>query len=133
MQHTQKLVDKAKPIIKEDACMKCYDETQPLYLETDASGARLGAALIQTRSSTSCPRDKAPDNSILSPIMFASKNTSSMERRYSNIERQALGILYGLMKLHYYCFVREGSIIRDHKPLVVIFKNDVAILSQRIQ
>ena len=34
----QKLFNKAKSIIKEDACMKFYDETQPLYLETDMSG-----------------------------------------------------------------------------------------------
>ena len=48
--------------------MKSYDKTQPLYIETDASGFRLGAALLQTRSGTSCPRDKAPGNSILRPI-----------------------------------------------------------------
>ena len=48
--------------------MKFYDETQPLYLEKDASG--LGATQIQTRMATSCPRDKASDNSILRPIMF---------------------------------------------------------------
>ena len=37
----QKLFDKAKSIIKEDANKKFYDETQPLHLETDASGVRL--------------------------------------------------------------------------------------------
>ena len=36
----QKLFDKAKSIITEDVCMKFYDGTQPLYLETDASGIR---------------------------------------------------------------------------------------------
>ena len=41
-----------------------YDETQPLYLETDASGMRLRAALLQARNSTNCQEDKAPDNSI---------------------------------------------------------------------
>ena len=30
--YKKKLVDKAKSIIKEDACMKFYDKTQPLYL-----------------------------------------------------------------------------------------------------
>ena len=44
--------------------MKIYDETQPLYLETYAFGIRLTAALLQTRSGTSCPRDKALDNNI---------------------------------------------------------------------
>ena len=35
----QALFDKAKLIIKEDACMKLHNEMKLLYLETDASGA----------------------------------------------------------------------------------------------
>ena len=31
-----KIFDKVKSIINEEACMKFYDETKPLYLETDA-------------------------------------------------------------------------------------------------
>ena len=49
----QMMFDKAKTIIKEDVCMKYYDETKLLYIETDASGFGLGAALLQTRSNTS--------------------------------------------------------------------------------
>ena len=90
----QKLFDKAKSIIT--SIISFYDKTQPLYLETDVSGFELRAALLQSRSSTSCATDKAPDNSILKPLAFASKSLSSAERRYSNIEIEALGILYGL-------------------------------------
>ena len=95
----QKLFNKTISIIKEDACMKFYAETQPLYPETDTSGVRLGASLLQTRSGTSCLRDKAPDNSIVKPIVFASKSLSNVKRRYSNIEREALGILHRLKKI----------------------------------
>ena len=35
--------------------------------------------------------------------------------------------------MYLYCFAREVSIIADHKPLVAIFKKDVATLPQRIQ
>ena len=45
------------------------------------------------------------------------------EKRYSNIEKEALGILYRLEKFHHYCFARKVSIITDYKPLVIIFKN----------
>ena len=86
------MFNKAKSIIKEDACMKFYDETQPVYIEVDASGVGLGATLLQTRSNTSCPKDEAPDNSILRPTAFTSKTLT--EKRYSNIERETLGILY---------------------------------------
>ena len=37
----QNLFDKVNSIIKEGACLKFDDETQPLYLETDTSGVRL--------------------------------------------------------------------------------------------
>ena len=109
--------------------MKFDDESQPQYLETDTSGIRLGVALLQTRSGTSCPRNKVSYNSILGPIAFASKSLSSAERRYSNIEREALGILQRLGKFCHYCFAREVSIITDHKPLATIFKKDIATLS----
>ena len=70
---------------------------------------------------------------ILRPIAFASKSLPSAEQRYSNITREALGILHGLERFHHYCFAKEVSIITDHKPLVAIFKKDVVSLSQRIQ
>ena len=73
--------------------MKFYVETKPLYIETDVSGVGLGVALLQTRSNTSFHRDEAPDNSILRPIAFTSKNLTGAEKRYSNIEKEALGIL----------------------------------------
>ena len=58
----------------------------------------------------------ASDNSILKAIKFASKSLSSAEKRYSNIEREAIGILHGLKKFHHYCFTTEVSMITDHKP-----------------
>ena len=117
----------------DDVCIKFYDKTKPLYLEMDASGIGLGTALLQTRDGTTCPEDIAPDNIILRPIAFASKSLTSSEQRYSNIEREGMGILHGLKKIHHYCFTREVSIITNHKPPVAIFKKDVLSLSQRIQ
>ena len=52
---------------------------------------------------------------------------------YSNIEREVLVILHGLNKFHHYCFAREVYVITNHKPLVYIFKKDVATLLQQIQ
>ena len=39
----QKIFDKAKSFTKEDAYMKFYDETNPIYRETDAPGVGLEA------------------------------------------------------------------------------------------
>ena len=89
--------------------MKFYDETKPLHIERDASGVGLGAGQLQIRSGTSHARDETPDNSILRPIIFVSKSLSSAEKRYSKIERQTLGILYGLKKFHQYMLCKRGE------------------------
>ena len=65
-------------------------------------------------------------------IAFASKSLTSAEHRYSNIEREVLGILHGLEKSHQYCFTKELSIIMDHKPMVAICKKDIAQWIQHI-
>ena len=74
-----------------------------------------------------------PDNTILHPTAFASKTLTGAEHRYSNVEREALGILHGIKKFHHYCFASEVYIITNHKLLVAIFKKDVAMLSQWLQ
>ena len=45
--HIPETISKAKSIITDDTCVKFYDETQPLSLETGASGTGLRAALLK--------------------------------------------------------------------------------------
>ena len=113
--------------------MKFYDDTKPFYLETDTSRIGLGAGLLQIHKGTACQKDVVLDNTTLCPIAFASKGLTGAEHRYSNIEREALGILHGLKKFHHYCFARVVLVITDHKPIVAMFEKDVAALSQCIQ
>ena len=70
---------KAKSLIKADICMKFYNDTKPLYLEIDASGAGLRATLLQMHGNTTCQKDVTPDNTILCPIAFASKSLTGEE------------------------------------------------------
>ena len=98
-----------------------------MHLELDSELLYYKPEVVQTAQG-----DKAPDNIIIRPITFASKSLLSAERRYSNIERETLGILHRLEKFHHYCFVREVKIITDHKLLVATSKKNVAMLSQRI-
>ena len=88
----QQRFEKGKLLIKAEICMKFYDNTKPLYLETDASGIGLGAALLQPRDDTVCQKGMVPDNNILRPITFASKSLMGAEQRYSNIKHEVLGI-----------------------------------------
>ena len=48
------LNDIAKKTVKKDVCMKLYDASRPLYLETDSSGFVLGAGLLQVRDGMNC-------------------------------------------------------------------------------
>ena len=45
--------------------IKFYDNTKPLYLETDASRVGLSVALLQMHVGTACQKDMAPDNTSL--------------------------------------------------------------------
>ena len=122
----QKQFDKAKSLITEDVCMKPSCCTWNLWNQTWCCPTiHQKWYKLHNRQSTR--------NSICRPIIFASKSLSSAERRYSNMEREALGILQGIKKFHHYCFAREVSIIIDCKLLVAIFKKDVAMLFQKIQ
>ena len=76
----QKLFDRVKSIIKVDECMTFYDDTKPLYLETDASGIGLGASLLQTRNGTSCPRYMAQDNTYYCPLHLQAKVYPALRR-----------------------------------------------------
>ena len=87
----QKMFNKAKSILKEDEYIKFYDEMKPLYIETDASGVGLRAALLQTRSYISCSRDEAPINSILRPIAFASKILTGAEKKIQQYRKRGIG------------------------------------------
>ena len=100
----QQLFTNAKSIKKADMCMKFYDNSKPLYLETDASGVGLGAALLQLHDNMVCQKGVAPQNIALHPIAFASKSLTCVEWRYSNIKWEVLEILHGLEKFHHYCF-----------------------------
>ena len=100
----QQLFNNSKSIIKADVCMKFYDDSKPLYLETDSSRVGLEAALLQLFNNMACQKGVAPDNITLCTIVFTSESHTDAEWRYSNIECEALGILHGLEKFHHFCF-----------------------------
>ena len=52
-------------------------------------------------------------------IAFASKTET--ESRYSNIEREMLGIVFGLERFHQYVYGRHVEVHTDHKPLETIY------------
>lgn len=55
------------------------------------------------------------------PIAYASRVLNSAGRGYSQIDREALAIVYGVKKNHQYLYGRKFLLKADHKPLVSIF------------
>ena len=60
------------------------------------------------------------------PIAYASRSLNVAERRYSQIEKEGLCIIFGLSKSYMYLYGRKFILFTDHKPLLKIFSPDSA-------
>ena len=102
-----------------------YNPNLPLKLDCDASSVGLGAVLSHVMK-----------DGTERPIAYASRSLSKAERNYSQIEKEALSIVWALHKFHQYLYLNKFILVTDHKPLTVLFKPDKAIpviASGRIQ
>ncbi|XP_059059126.1 uncharacterized protein K02A2.6-like [Achroia grisella] len=101
-----------KNILTSNETLVHYDEKQPIYVSSDASDKGIGAVLFHKM------------NNIMRPVAFASRTLSETERRYSTIDKEALGIVYSVTKFHQYLYGRKFTLLTDHKPLERIFSQE---------
>ena len=102
--------NKAKQLVTSEQVLCHYDPNLPIRLACDASPFGLGAVLSH----------ELMDGSER-PITFASSSLNKAERNYSQIGKEALGIIFGVKKFNTYLYGGKFILITDHQPLVSIF------------
>ena len=78
-----------------------YNVKKPVTVSCDASNFGLGAVLLQE----------------IKPIAYASRALTDTEKRYAQIEKELLAVVYALEKFNQYVYGKTVQVESDHKPL----------------
>ena len=87
-----------------------YNPDLPIKITFNASPRGLGAVLFHV----------FPNNE-QKPIAYASRVFTRAEQNYSQLDREALALVFGVKKFHQYVYGRKFQLETDHKPLTYIF------------
>ena len=115
----------SKQLLKSAEVLAHYSADADLVLSCDASPYGVGAVLSQ-RTKDGCER----------PLGFMSRTLTPAEKRYSQLDKEALAIMFGIKRFHKYVYGRSFTICTDHKPLISLFheKKPVPLMgSPRVQ
>ncbi|XP_026441996.1 uncharacterized protein K02A2.6-like, partial [Papaver somniferum] len=99
-----------KEKLTSDLFLVHFDPKVDIIVASDASSHGVGACILH----------KWKDGKVR-PIAHASRSLLPAERNYSQIEKEALAIIFAVTKFHRYIHGRYFTLQTDHKPLVTIF------------
>ena len=94
-----------------------FDVIAETTLQMDASKKGLGGCIIQ--------KGKV--------VCYASRALTKTEQNYQNLDRETLGTIWGMKRLHYFLYGKEFTLETDQKPLVSIYKKHMVDISPRVQ
>ena len=101
-----------KRVLADAPVLAYFDKEAHTSVVTDASPVGLGAVLIQEK------------NGISRAVCYASRSLSDVERRYSQTEKEALGIVWGFERFNLYLQGLDTfDLITDHEPLKTIYSS----------
>ena len=122
-QNEQTAFETLKHSLTTDTVNGHFDPSKQTEVHVDPSPVGLGAILSQT----------TPGKNDTQIIAYVSRSLTKVESRYSQIEREALGIVYGIEHFHLYLYGHDFRVITDHKPLETIFANPKCRSSARLE
>lgn len=108
---------KKKNLLTNAPALKFFDVQKPVTLSVDTSSEGIGAVILQ-------------DNK---PVAYGSRAFTDAQKRYAQIEKELLAIVYGCEKFHQYIYGKEVGVESDHKPLESIFKKSLHQAPPRLQ
>ena len=111
--------EESKKLLLSSQVLVHFNPSLDIQLACDASDYGLGAVLSH----------KMPDGSE-KPIGFVSRTLSDTEKKYSQIEKEALACVVGVTRFHLYLWGHHFTLQTDHKPLLSLFKENKAIPQQ---
>ena len=106
----------AKRLVTSEQVLAHYDPDLPVRVACDASPYGLGAVLSHVMTDGS---EK--------PVAFASRTLNRAERNYSQIDKEALALVWGIRKFNHYLYGRRFTLVTDHQPLTAIFHPEKGI------
>ena len=106
----QTAFDQIKKALTSDLFLTHYDPKLEIIVVSDANLFGVGSRILH----------KMPDRT-KKPIAHASRTLLPAEKHYSQIEKEALGIIFAVTKFHQYLHGRFFTLQTDHKPLITIF------------
>lgn len=110
-------------ILSDEKNLAYFDDEKETMVYCDASPVGLSAILLQ----------RTPGKDDLHVINYSSRALTDVECRYSQIERECLGMVYAVEKNHIYLFGRKFTLFNDHKALINILNNNKRKIPLRIE
>ncbi|XP_062844794.1 uncharacterized protein K02A2.6-like [Trichomycterus rosablanca] len=118
----QRAFDQLKDALIDAPVMAYYSVGRPTRITCDASPIGVGAILEQQQT-----------DGVWKPVYYASRKLTPTETRYSQFEREALGVFWACQKFSLYLIGCEFKILTDHKALVKVLSPNSLPPSARVE